>query len=67
MRDAGEMIAGMLGRKDLLGIGEISYRDNEVWKYALDTARLVGAGWNPKTSLLEGLQRTIEWEGTIRV
>ena len=59
IREVGEVIAAMLGRPELLGVGDIPYRQREVWDYVLDSTRIRSAGWSPKTEILEGLLNTI--------
>jgi len=47
----------------LLGIGDVPYREREVWDYALDASRLkASVGWEPQVGLEEGLHKTIAWE-----
>lgn len=59
MREVGEAVAALFDRRDLLGIGDLPYREREVWDYTLDSARLRTKGWAPRTGLDEGLRRTI--------
>jgi len=52
--------------KELTGYrGEVKYapaRPGEVFRIALDASRArAGLGWQPKTSLDEGLRTTVEW------
>ena len=43
-----------------LGIGEIPYREDQVMYLEANISKLTAAtGWNPKTSLKEGLEKTI--------
>lgn len=60
MRQVGELAAALVGRPDLLGLGEVPYRDREVWDYSLDPARLKGAGWCPQSELHEGLRECVQ-------
>jgi len=63
MIDVGRKLAALAGRPDLLGVGEIAYRDNEVWDYAVSAAALERAtGWTPRTGLDEGLLETLDKE-----
>jgi nucleoside-diphosphate-sugar epimerase len=59
IREVGEVIATMLGRPDLLGIGDLPYREHEVWDYVLDATRLRALGWMPETEIREGLLNTV--------
>jgi nucleoside-diphosphate-sugar epimerase len=60
------LLAGeLLGRPDLLGLGDLPYREREAWDYALDPSALKSKiAWQPRTGLREGLQKTIQWEKT---
>lgn len=63
MIDVGRKLAALAGRPDLLGVGELAYRDNEVWDYAVSAAALERAtGWTPRVGLDEGLQETLDKE-----
>jgi nucleoside-diphosphate-sugar epimerase len=63
MKTVGELAGRILGRPDLVGIGDLPYRPGEVWEYALDPSRLgIETGWVPRIDLEEGIRRTIEWE-----
>ena len=60
MLDIGRKMAELAGRADLLRVGEIPYRENEVWEYAVDSTRLAETtGWTPLVSLEEGLEETL--------
>lgn len=59
IREVGELIARLMGAPELLGIGDIRYRAQEAWTYALDASRLRDKGWKPSISLEEGIRRTI--------
>lgn len=62
MKTVGEIASGVVGSSELVGIGEIPYRQNEVWDYALDPSRLKAAtGWEPEVGLEDGVRRTILW------
>jgi len=44
-----------------LGVGEVPYRENEIWKYGMDIGRLRKAtGWSPHITLAEGMKRIID-------
>jgi nucleoside-diphosphate-sugar epimerase len=61
MLEIGQKMAHMSGRPDLLRPGEIPYRDNEVWDYAVDSTRLAEAtGWAPAVALDDGLEETLK-------
>jgi nucleoside-diphosphate-sugar epimerase len=63
LKEIARIGAGLLGRPELLGLGDIPYRSQEVWDYALDPSRLQEAtGWEPLVALEEGIRKTIEWE-----
>jgi nucleoside-diphosphate-sugar epimerase len=58
VREAAELGADLAGRRDLLRVGELPYRPNEVFDYRLDPGALRAAcGWQPRVSLREGLLR----------
>ncbi|MGC4091525.1 MAG: NAD(P)-dependent oxidoreductase [Polyangiaceae bacterium] len=61
MRDVAELVARLLHCPGLLGIGDLPYREREVWAYALDPSRLRAEGWQPHVSIEEGLRRTLDW------
>lgn len=63
MLEIGRILATSAGRPDLLGIGEIAYRGNESWEYAVDASKLAKAtGWNAKTPLEDGLKEVLDKE-----
>ena len=63
MLEIGRKMAELAGRPDLLRVGEIPYRENEVWDYAVDSTRLAEAtGWMPRIPLEDGLDETLERE-----
>lgn len=63
MKEVGELAAKLLDCPQLLGIGDVPYREREVWDYALDASRLkASVGWEPQVGLEEGLRKTIAWE-----
>jgi nucleoside-diphosphate-sugar epimerase len=63
MKEVGEIAGRLFGTPELVGLGEIPYRTQEVWDYALDPACLKAAtGWEPQVTLEEGISKTIEWE-----
>lgn len=63
MKSVAEIASSVHDSQGLIGIGEIPYRQNEVWDYALDPTKLKNAtGWAPQVSLEEGVRRTLAWE-----
>lgn len=63
MKEVGETAGQLFGAPDLVGLGDIPYRSQEVWDYRLDPSRLkVATGWEPEVGLEEGIRKTIEWE-----
>lgn len=61
MAEIGRILAEQAGRPDLLGIGDLPYRGNESWDYAVDASRLAAAtGWRAGIALEEGLKETLE-------
>jgi len=63
MLEVGRKMAGRIGRSDLLRVGQIPYRSNEVWDYAVDSSRLSKeTGWSPRVDLEDGLDQTLNEE-----
>jgi nucleoside-diphosphate-sugar epimerase len=63
MLDIGRRMERMAGLPGLLRPGEIPYRVNEVWDYAVDASRLKATtGWIPLAGLDDGLAETLEKE-----
>lgn len=61
IRDAALLCQTILGKSDLVKIGALSYRDNEVWEYALDCRKAHDQlGWKASVNLEDGIKRTIE-------
>ncbi|MGA3288662.1 MAG: GDP-mannose 4,6-dehydratase [Candidatus Bathyarchaeia archaeon] len=60
-------IAKKIGKVDKLKIGALQYRENEIWDMYCDNslARNI-LNWEPKVSLDEGLEKTIEWYRSIK-
>lgn len=57
-----ERIGDLMDRRDLLHIGALPDRPGEPPRIVADVARIAQAtGWSARTSLDEGLRRTIEW------
>ncbi len=56
-----EIVEQLTGTKGLVRIGALPYRQNEVFDYRLDISKACKTfRWTPKTSLEEGLRKTIE-------
>ena len=63
MLDIGRKMARMADHPDLLRPGEIPYRENEIWDYAVDASRLTTTtGWTPLAGLDDGLAETLDEE-----
>lgn len=63
MAEIGRRLAALAGRPELLGIGDLPYRENEVWSYAVDASRLEAAtGWSARVLLEDGLRETLDKE-----
>ena len=57
-----EGIRDLIEPKLALGFGEIAYRPDQVMRLEADISKLRAAtGWQPETSLEDGIRRTIEW------
>jgi UDP-glucose 4-epimerase len=61
IEDVAKKIGKILGKEDLLSLGDISYRKFEVMEYQIDfsKARKI-LNWTPKIDIDQGLQLTIE-------
>lgn len=63
MREVAEILADAAGRRDLLGIGEIPYRDNESMEYVVDPRLLRElTTWRAEIPLEQGLRETLARE-----
>ena len=61
--EIGRNMVELAGRGKLLGVGEIPYRENEVWDYAVDASKLCQlVDWRPRIRLADGLKETLEKE-----
>ena len=56
-----ELLAEIAGHQRDLGLGQIEDRRNDVARIADLTAAAQVLGWCPRTSLYDGLARTLEW------
>jgi len=55
-------VAKYSGSSSELGIGDLPYRPNEIWRMYSDSSKAAKLiGWEPKVSFEEGLKRTIAW------
>ena len=62
LREIVECIAEQIGRPELLALGALEARPNEVPLIVADTTRInVELGWQPRFSLEEGVARTVAW------
>jgi UDP-glucose 4-epimerase len=55
------LIGDMIGRKDLIKFGTISYRSDQVMKLKPICESLINLGWKPKITIEAGLEQTINW------
>lgn len=62
LRDIVTRIGDIVGRPELLRIGEIAARPNDVPLVVADVTRLIHElGWRPRHDLASGLAQTIDW------
>ena len=60
--DLAKKIETMIGKKGLVNLGGKPYRKNEIMDYYVDLKKAKDIlGWNAKTSLEEGLKKTIAY------
>lgn len=60
--DLAKKIVKFSGSKSALGIGDLPYRPNEIWRMYSDSSKAKKIlGWEPKVSFDDGLKRTIDW------
>lgn len=61
IRDMARLAARLLGRPDLLRVGEKPYRPAEIMRYHASPAKARRVlGWRPRTTLAAGLRLTVE-------
>ena len=64
VREVAELVQALMGLQDRLDFGALPHRAGEVWDLRADNTRATALlGWEPRTSLEDGLRRTIEWYG----
>ena len=62
-----EMLRDLVDPSLLLGFGDLPYRPNQVMHLEGDIAKLAAAtGWQPQTTLEDGLRRTVAWHRRCR-
>ncbi len=61
LRETVEYIRDCINPELPIGWGEIPYRPDQVMHLQANISRLNAVGWNPATSLQEGLSKTVEW------
>ncbi len=62
IKDVAMLIAKKLDRIDNLKLGALDYRKNEIWDMYCDNSLARDTlNWEPKVSLEEGLEKTIQW------
>ena len=67
IKEIAMLIAKKIGKVDNLRIGALQYRENEIWDMYCDNSLAHDIlNWEPKVSLNEGLEKTIEWYKSIR-
>lgn len=55
-----ELVRTMSSSRTRLNFGAVPYRTNEAMLFQADITRMRSLGWEPKTSLEEGIQKTID-------
>ena len=59
--DIGIGIAQKMNSEELLQVGSVSYRDDQVMQLVPDVSKLLSLGWKPEDNLDSGLQQLINW------
>jgi nucleoside-diphosphate-sugar epimerase len=59
--DVVKEIGRALNKSDLLGFGELEYREDQVMKLAPACESLTNAGWKPEIALKDGIDHLINW------
>ncbi len=61
IKELAELIKRMVQNTQThLDFGSIPYRENELMTYTLNTTEIKKLGWNPETTLEQGIKKTIE-------
>jgi nucleoside-diphosphate-sugar epimerase len=55
------LVAAIFGRSDLIRLGDLPYRPDQVMRLFPLTTKLTNSGWNPKVNLNEGLSHLTKW------
>ena len=61
IKDVALQIGNILGKPELIKLGSVPYRDDQVMELKPACEKLTKAGWAPEISLEAGLQHTIDW------
>jgi nucleoside-diphosphate-sugar epimerase len=62
IRDAVALILSLMGNPIEPGFDRLPHRPNEIWRMYSDSSKArERLGWEPRHSLIEGLQKTIDW------
>jgi nucleoside-diphosphate-sugar epimerase len=59
--DVAKEIGIALNKTELLGFGDLKYREDQVMKLAPACESLTAAGWKPEISLKDGIAHLINW------
>lgn len=66
IRHIAERLRDLIDPALRLGFGELAYQPDQVMHLQADIAKMQAAtGWSPRTTLEEGLQRTVAWHRAI--
>jgi CDP-paratose synthetase len=60
IRELAEIVKSLSNTNTVLGFGDIPYRRDEIMDSVADISQLRELGWEPKTTLSEGILRTIQ-------
>lgn len=62
LKDIARIVGDLMDCTNLLGIGDIPYRDREIWNYELDSMRIKEKiDWEPRIDIRDGIKKIIEW------
>src|SRR5207244_10645066 len=62
MRDLATLILDLMGNPIVPQLGALPDRPNEIWRMYCDSSKArERLGWEPRHSLRDGLDKTIEW------